>query len=195
MQARMARAALYAAPVFLVLFFLMPSLLTIVWSFFQRTMFWMEPDFTLFAYVNFFTSARLENFPVVDRALLDFGRDLLRARFSDCGFRPASCASGGAASRHSAVHPAVHGLGGDPNLHAAAGAWPKRLDQYGAAGRRAHLGADYVAVVFADGRDYRGGSVVPALYRLCRVSRDGGGAEVHFRGLSGSRREPLADLR
>jgi ABC-type spermidine/putrescine transport system permease subunit I len=62
MQARMAGAALYAAPVFLFLFFLIPSLLTIVWSFFSRTMFWMEPDFTLFAYVNFFTSARFENF-------------------------------------------------------------------------------------------------------------------------------------
>lgn len=43
-------------------FFLLPTLLTIVWSFFERTMFWMEPGFTFFSYVNFFTSARFENF-------------------------------------------------------------------------------------------------------------------------------------
>ena len=59
---RLAGAAFYIAPVFLILFFLVPSLLTIVWSFFSRTMFWMEPDFTLFSYINFFTSARFENF-------------------------------------------------------------------------------------------------------------------------------------
>ena len=59
---RLAGAAFYIAPVFLILFFLIPSLLTIVWSFFSRTMFWMEPDFTLFSYINFFTSARFENF-------------------------------------------------------------------------------------------------------------------------------------
>jgi ABC-type spermidine/putrescine transport system permease subunit I len=44
------------------LFFLLPTLLTVVWSFFARTMFWMEPDFTFFSYINFFTSARFENF-------------------------------------------------------------------------------------------------------------------------------------
>jgi ABC-type spermidine/putrescine transport system permease subunit I len=59
---RLAGAAFYIAPAFLILFFLVPSLLTIVWSFFSRTMFWMEPDFTLFSYINFFTSARFENF-------------------------------------------------------------------------------------------------------------------------------------
>ena len=59
---RLAGAAFYIAPVFLILFFLIPSLLTIVWSFFSRTMFWMEPDFTLFSYINFFSSARFENF-------------------------------------------------------------------------------------------------------------------------------------
>lgn len=62
LRAKLAGAALYAAPIFLILFFLIPSLLTIVWSFFSRTMFWMEPDFTLFSYINFFTSARFENF-------------------------------------------------------------------------------------------------------------------------------------
>ena len=31
-------------------------------EFFERTLFWMEPGFTLFSYVNFFTSARFENF-------------------------------------------------------------------------------------------------------------------------------------
>ena len=44
------------------LFFLLPTLLTVVWSFFERTMFWMKPGFTLFSYVNFFTSARFDNF-------------------------------------------------------------------------------------------------------------------------------------
>ena len=48
--------------VFLLLFFLLPLSLTYVWSVFERTQFWMEPGFTLFSYVNFFTSARLENF-------------------------------------------------------------------------------------------------------------------------------------
>ena len=37
-------------------------LLTLVFSVFERTMFWMEPGFTLFAYENFFFSARLTNF-------------------------------------------------------------------------------------------------------------------------------------
>ena len=46
----------------MVVFFLIPTLLTIVWSFFERTLFWMEPGFTLFSYINFFTSARFENF-------------------------------------------------------------------------------------------------------------------------------------
>lgn len=59
---RLAGATFYIAPAFLILFFLVPSLLTIVWSFFSRTMFWMEPDFTFFSYINFFTSARFENF-------------------------------------------------------------------------------------------------------------------------------------
>ncbi|MYE01210.1 MAG: ABC transporter permease [Alphaproteobacteria bacterium] len=36
--------------------------LTVVWSVFERTQFWMEPGFTLFAYDNFFTSARAENY-------------------------------------------------------------------------------------------------------------------------------------
>ncbi len=46
----------------MIAFFLIPALLTVVWSFYERTMFWMEPGFTLFSYVNFFTSARFENF-------------------------------------------------------------------------------------------------------------------------------------
>ena len=48
--------------IFLLLFFLLPLSLTFVWSVFERTQFWMEPGFTLFSYINFFTSARLENF-------------------------------------------------------------------------------------------------------------------------------------
>ncbi len=43
-------------------FFALPLALTAVWSVFERTQFWMEPGFTLFAYENFFTSARLWNF-------------------------------------------------------------------------------------------------------------------------------------
>ena len=46
------------------IFFVLPLSLTVVWSVFERTMFWMEPGFTLFSYENFFFSARLENFVV-----------------------------------------------------------------------------------------------------------------------------------
>ena len=52
----------YLPVIFLVLFFALPLSLTYVWSVFERTQFWMEPGFTLFSYINFFTSARLENF-------------------------------------------------------------------------------------------------------------------------------------
>jgi ABC-type spermidine/putrescine transport system permease subunit I len=48
--------------VFMVLFFALPLALTVVWSVFERTQFWMEPGFTLFSYHNFFTSARVWNF-------------------------------------------------------------------------------------------------------------------------------------
>ncbi len=52
----------YLPAIFMVVFFLIPTLLTIVWSFFERTLFWMEPGFTFFSYINFFTSARFDNF-------------------------------------------------------------------------------------------------------------------------------------
>lgn len=52
----------YVPVAFLVLFFALPMALTSVWSVFERTTFWMEPGFTLFAYENFFTSARAENY-------------------------------------------------------------------------------------------------------------------------------------
>ena len=52
----------YLPAVFMVVFLAIPTALTFVWSFFERTTFWMEPGFTLFAYENFFTSARAENF-------------------------------------------------------------------------------------------------------------------------------------
>ena len=48
--------------VFMLLFFAIPMALTLVFSVFERTMFWMEPGFTLFSYENFFFSARLTNF-------------------------------------------------------------------------------------------------------------------------------------
>ena len=54
---------LFKTPViFMVIFFVLPLMLTVVWSVFERTMFWMEPAFTLFSYENFFFSSRLENF-------------------------------------------------------------------------------------------------------------------------------------
>lgn len=46
----------------MVMFFAIPMAMTVVFSVFERTMFWMEPGFTLFAYENFFFSARLTNF-------------------------------------------------------------------------------------------------------------------------------------
>ena len=53
----------FRAPLFfMVLFFAVPMAMTVVFSVFERTMFWMEPGFTLFAYENFFFSARLTNF-------------------------------------------------------------------------------------------------------------------------------------
>jgi ABC-type spermidine/putrescine transport system permease subunit I len=56
---------LFKIPViFMIIFFVLPLSLTVVWSVFERTMFWMEPGFTLFSYENFFFSARLENFVV-----------------------------------------------------------------------------------------------------------------------------------
>jgi ABC-type spermidine/putrescine transport system permease subunit I len=52
----------YIPVVFFVLFFAAQIVLTVVFSFFERTQFWMEPGFTLFAYENFFNSARAENY-------------------------------------------------------------------------------------------------------------------------------------
>ena len=62
MSERFGSWALRVPALFMVVFFLLPSALTVVWSVFERTMFWMEPGFTLAAYQNFFTSARFENF-------------------------------------------------------------------------------------------------------------------------------------
>jgi ABC-type spermidine/putrescine transport system permease subunit I len=56
------RWVFYIPAAFMLIFLAAPALLTLVWSFFERTTFWMEPGFTLFAYENFFTSARLWNF-------------------------------------------------------------------------------------------------------------------------------------
>ncbi len=56
------RATMRLPLIFMVVFFLVPLALTYVWSVFERTQFWMKPGFTLFSYVNFFTSARLDNF-------------------------------------------------------------------------------------------------------------------------------------
>ena len=56
------KVVFYIPLVFMTLFFALPVALTLVWSVFERTRFWMEPGFTLFAYETFFTSARAENF-------------------------------------------------------------------------------------------------------------------------------------
>jgi len=52
----------YLPVIFMILFFVVPLGLTYVWSVFERTAFWMKPGFTMFSYINFFTSARLDNF-------------------------------------------------------------------------------------------------------------------------------------
>ena len=52
----------YIPVVFMTLFLAVPMALTVVWSVFPRTQFWMEPGVTLFAYETFFTSARAENY-------------------------------------------------------------------------------------------------------------------------------------
>ncbi|WP_424966705.1 ABC transporter permease [Dinoroseobacter sp. S375] len=62
LRERLARGVFYLPIVFMVLFFALPMALTVVFSVFERTMFWMEPGFTLFSYENFFFSARLTNF-------------------------------------------------------------------------------------------------------------------------------------
>lgn len=59
---RLAPWVMRAPLIFMVLFFAIPMALTVVFSFFERTMFWMEPGFTLYSYENFFFSARLTNF-------------------------------------------------------------------------------------------------------------------------------------
>lgn len=59
---RLQRCAFYIPVVFMLLFFMLPLMLTAVWSVFERTMFWMKPGFSLLAYENFFTSARVWNF-------------------------------------------------------------------------------------------------------------------------------------
>lgn len=46
----------------MVLFLVIPLGLTLVWSVFERTAFWMEPGFSLEAYRSFFGTARFENF-------------------------------------------------------------------------------------------------------------------------------------
>ncbi len=59
---RFGRLVFYVPIVFMLFFFALPMALTVVFSFFERTMFWMEPGFSLLAYENFFFSARLQNF-------------------------------------------------------------------------------------------------------------------------------------
>ncbi|MGR3342285.1 MAG: ABC transporter permease [Paracoccaceae bacterium] len=58
---RSARWVFYIPIGFMLLFFAVPMALTVVFSVFERTTFWMEPGFSLQAYENFFFSARLKN--------------------------------------------------------------------------------------------------------------------------------------
>ena len=60
--ARLQAWAFCIPAIFMVAFLAFPVALTVVWSVFERTLFWMEPGFTLAAYENFFTSARAENY-------------------------------------------------------------------------------------------------------------------------------------
>jgi ABC-type spermidine/putrescine transport system permease subunit I len=46
----------------MLIFFVVPMALTLVWSVFERTAFWMEPGFTFAAYADFFGTARFGNF-------------------------------------------------------------------------------------------------------------------------------------
>lgn len=62
LKERAAQWVFYIPIAFMLLFFALPMALTVVFSFFERTMFWMEPGFSLQAYENFFFSARLKNF-------------------------------------------------------------------------------------------------------------------------------------
>jgi ABC-type spermidine/putrescine transport system permease subunit I len=62
LRAALGRWMFHLPVVFMVVFFAVPMALTVLFSVFERTMFWMEPGFTLFSYENFFFSARLTNF-------------------------------------------------------------------------------------------------------------------------------------
>ena len=62
LRERLAPWAFRAPLIFMTVFFAIPMAMTFVFSVFERTMFWMEPGFTLYAYENFFFSARLTNF-------------------------------------------------------------------------------------------------------------------------------------
>ena len=59
---KLAGWAFYIPIAFMLLFFALPMALTVVFSLFERTMFWMEPAISFAAYENFFFSARLGNF-------------------------------------------------------------------------------------------------------------------------------------
>jgi ABC-type spermidine/putrescine transport system permease subunit I len=61
-EERAQKWAFYLPVIFMIVFFALPLSLTYVWSVFERTTFWMKPGFTMFSYINFFTSARLDNF-------------------------------------------------------------------------------------------------------------------------------------
>ncbi len=61
-ESRLQKWAFRIPALFMILFFALPMALTVVWSVFERTRFWMQPGFTLLAYENFFNSARIDSF-------------------------------------------------------------------------------------------------------------------------------------
>ena len=56
------RLAFYLPPAFMIVFLVIPLVLTVVWSVYPRTAFWMKPGFTLVAYEKFIFSGRIETF-------------------------------------------------------------------------------------------------------------------------------------
>jgi len=61
-RSNFAKLAFWLPMLFMVFFFVVPMMLTLVWSVFERTAFWMEPGFSLDAYRDFFFTARFDSF-------------------------------------------------------------------------------------------------------------------------------------
>ena len=115
----------FRAPlIFMVLFFALPMAMTVVFSVFERTMFWMEPGFTLYSYENFFFSARLENF------LKSMMYSLICSGFSNSGLcaqiDPTGCSTSGCAF----IHSAIYGVGNYSRFRSTPGIATERVDKF-----------------------------------------------------------------